>query len=146
MDVSLLFPSRFIKSAEFQGRDVTLTIAAVVLEDLESSDGATKRKGIVGFRETDKGWVLNRTNASCLAGMFGKETDQWIGKRVTLYPAVHKDSFTGEVGTAIRVRGSPDLTADKRVEIRLPRKKPTTVTLKATGKQQQSPPPTEPAP
>jgi hypothetical protein len=124
MDVSLLFPSRFLKSAEFKGRDVTLTIASIKLEELAVDGGGTKAKGIVGFAETPKLLVLNRTNSECLKGMWGRETDQWLGKRVTLFPAPFSDSFTGEQSTAIRVRGSPDIAKSTTVEVRLSRKKP----------------------
>ncbi len=48
--------------------------------------------------------MLNRTNGECLKAMFGRDTGEWIGKRVTLYPA----EYQGE--TAIRVKGSPDMT------------------------------------
>lgn len=149
MDVSLLFPSRFLKSAEFKGRDVTLTIASIKLEELAVEGGGTKTKGIIGFRETPKLWVLNRTNSECLKGMWGRETDAWVGKRVTLFPAPFTDSFTGEQSTAIRVRGSPDIPKSTTVEVHLPRKKPVRMTMNRTGakaasaQQTATPPPAE---
>lgn len=133
MDASLLTPSRFIKSEEFLGKDVTYTITRVVLDKLEGRKG-TQTKGIVFFSETDKGWVLNRTNVECLKGMWGRETDHWLNKRVTLYPEPMRDSFTGEDITGIRVRGSPDLDADTTVSIQLPQKKPVQKKLLRTGK------------
>lgn len=136
MDYDQLFPGRFMKSGEFGGKDVTLTVAGIRIEELPQEKGGDRARGIVGFKETKKELVLNRTNGECLKALWGRETNAWIGKRVTLYPAPHKDSFTGEVGTAIRVRGSPDLPADKQVEIRLPRKKATRVTLYNTAPKQ----------
>ncbi len=135
MDFDQLFPGRFMKSGEFKGKDVTLTIAKVFLEDMpDDKSGGVRAKGIVAFEKTPKHWVLNKTNATCLRAMFGRETDEWIGKRVTLYPAPYQDPFTGEMGTAIRVRGSPDITVSKPVEIKMHKRKPTSLTMISTGK------------
>ena len=139
MRVELLFASNYLKAVEFQGRDVTLTITGVRLEELEDTKGEKKRKGIVSFKETQRMLVLNRTNAMCIARMLGNETDAWVGKRVTLYPIPHKDPQTKEDGFAIRVRGSPDISADIRFQLQLPRKKPQAVTLYATGKKGTTP-------
>ena len=132
MDWSLMFPSEYLKSAQFQGKDVTMTIESVALEELEGMTGK-KLKGIVKFRERPLKWVLNRTNASALVAMFGRETDSWVGKRVTLWPAPFTDPQTGEPMTAIRVRGSPSIEADVSFELKLPRKKPVQVHLKKTA-------------
>lgn len=110
-----------------------MTIKGIRIEKLPQDKGGEKPKGIVAFNERDLELVLNRTNAECLKGMFGRDTDAWIGKRVTFFPMPMTDSFTGERITAIRVRGSPDLPADKAVEVRLPRKKAMTMTMKRTG-------------
>lgn len=132
MDYSLLFPNRFLKAVEFKGKDVTLTIEKIEIETLEGDKGA-KAKGIISFRETKKQLVLNRTNAECLAGMFGRDTDNWLGKRVTLFPAPFADNLGLGVTVAIRVRGSPDIPANKQIEVRLPRKRPVKVTMLKTG-------------
>ncbi len=128
MDFDQLFPGRFIKSGEFEGRDVTLTISHVELEELEDDKGAKKMKGIISFRETKKKGVINKTNGLCLRAMWGRETDEWIGHRVTLFP----EAYQGE--TAIRVKGSPELEEPLTVEIKMARKKPYKRTMLPTGK------------
>ena len=133
MDVALLHPSRFLKSQEFKGKDVTLTITGVHLEELEDEKNRKQNKGVVTFKETPKLLVINRTNSDCIKGMFGRETNNWIGKRVTLYPEPFFNNFTKEHTTAIRVRGSPDIQASTTVTIHLPRKKPTQVRMTKTG-------------
>jgi hypothetical protein len=136
MDASLLNPSRFLKSQSFAGREPTFTIKAVRIEELESNDGQKKVKGIVSFQEIAKEWVLNRTVVECLKAMWGRETNDWHGHKVTLWAAPFHDNTTGEDTTCIRVKGSPDLPTDMSVTITLPRKKPFTVPLTktATGK------------
>lgn len=133
MDVALLHPSRFIKSQEFKGKDVTYTISAVKLEEMEKDDDTKEMKGIMHFTETNKSLVINRTNSDCFKGMFGRETEKWIGKRVTLYPEPFFNNFTKEHTTATRVRGSPDIGGPLSVVVALPRKKPKTVTMKKTS-------------
>lgn len=131
MDAALLTPSKYIKAATFQGRDRNITIAGVTLKELEREDGTKETRGLVSVAETPKQWILNVTNVKCLIAMFGRETDKWIGKKVTLYPAPNEMS---ESGVAIRVRGSPDLAKDLTFTLKLARKKPKSITLKATGK------------
>lgn len=133
MDAALLNPSRFIKSQSFAGREPTFRIKEVRVEELEGTDGKKKLKGIVAFNEVPKEWVLNRTNVECLKALWGRETDDWIGKRVTLFAAPYHDNTTGEDTTCVRVRGSPDIEKTMAVTISLPRKKPFTMTMTKTA-------------
>jgi hypothetical protein len=142
VDYDELYPGRFIKSGDLRGRDVNLTIAKVEVDELEGTKGK-QTKGIAHFTETKKALVLNRTNGECLKAMFGRKIADWIGKRVTLYPA----KIESEVADlAIRVRGSPDLAADVTFELHLARKRPRKMTLKktTTGKGSQAAAPQEP--
>jgi hypothetical protein len=97
MDYDQLFPGRFLKSGELNGKDVTLTIDSIKLEEMEDQKGK-RMKPIIAFRERKKEWVLNRTNAECLKAMWGRDTNDWLGKRVTLWPAPYTDMMTGRKG------------------------------------------------
>jgi hypothetical protein len=55
--------------------------------------------------------------------MFGADIPNWIGKRVTFFPS----EWNGE--PCIRVHGSPDIDKEFTVEIKLPRRKPFTMTM-----------------
>lgn len=118
-----MFPSRFIRAADLDGRPYTLTISGVQMEDLERDDGSERSAATVTFKEAKRQLVLNRTNALCIAAMFGDDTDGWLGKRITLYPE-RDTSPVNETGWCIRVKGSPDLSAPVTATIRLPRRKP----------------------
>lgn len=122
VDWDQLYPGRFMKAGEFNGKKVTLKILSVDLEELEGDKGK-QVKGIVAFERTDKQWALNKTNGICLKEMFGRKVQEWIGKRVTLYA----DQWDGE--ECIRVWGSPDLGEDKEIVIQLPRKRPMKKTM-----------------
>lgn len=131
MDYDELFPGRFLKSGEFKGRDVTLTITGVRLEELPQDKGGTKIRGILQFAQTKKELVLNRTNGECIKAMWGRDTDAWLGKRLTLYPAPYQGTET-----CIRVKGSPDLDDAIVAQVALPRKRPFEMRLEPTGKRE----------
>jgi len=132
-DWDQLFPGRFLKSGEMQGRKLTFSIAAVYREELPARGGGTEWINVVTFepRSPDKPpkeLKLNRTNAICFRELFGRKPQEWVGHRVTLYPAPYQSPF-GD--TAIRVWGSPELETDREITIELPMKKPLAWTLHA---------------
>lgn len=130
MDAGLLTPSKYIKAASLGGRDRTVTITGVKIEELEREDNTKEARGLISLAETPKRWVLNVTNVKALVQMFGRETDKWLGRKVTLFPEPNEMS---ESGFAIRVRGSPEIDKDITFTLKLARKKPRKVTLKRTG-------------
>jgi len=126
-----MFRGDYIAAVEIpEGREVTRTIRGVEIVSMESEDGVSE-KPVVHFEESPRGWVLNRTNAECLAGMFGEETNGWRGKRVTLYRT--QVQLGREKVPGIRVAGSPDLDRDITVKVKLPRRRPTPMRLRRTG-------------
>lgn len=130
MDFDKLFPNRFLKATDFDGKDVTLTIGAVKLETLE---GARKEiKGIITFSDHAKEYALNKTNGVCLKAMFGRETAAWVGKRVTFFPAANNTGM-GDSNVMVRLRGSPDIAADITFTWKPARRAEQTFTMKKTG-------------
>jgi hypothetical protein len=131
VDYRTMFKGDNIQAAEFAGKVPTLTIKDVRLVRMEDEKKKTERdKGVVHFHETDRGWVLNRTNAESLAAMFGPETTVWHGKRVTLRAEMVK--FGAEMTPGIRVVGSPDIPKPVHFELKLPRKRPQKMTMQIT--------------
>lgn len=123
VDFDQLYPGRFLKAGEFAGKKVTLTIAEVNLDELIGNDGTKKVKGVISFKETPKQIPLNKTNGICLKSMFGRKPQEWVGKKIILFPG----QWNGE--EAIRIWGSPDIQQEIAVEVSLPRKKPFTMTM-----------------
>lgn len=118
-DASLLFPSRYIKSAEIAaaGRPIPLTIKRIEpRHELKSSGGKTELKPVVFFAETEKGVVLNKTNAGRLVEVLGKDPRKWLGGRV-VFCVERVDGF-GKMTDAIRVDvdASRDANRNKRAE------------------------------
>lgn len=126
VDWDELYPGRFLKVGEFKGKQVTLKIADVDLEELVGDKGA-QLKGVISFEKTQKKLALNKTNGLCLRAMFGKKLSEWVGKRVTLFPS----QWNGE--DCIRVFGSPDIAEETEIDIQLPRKRPFKMTMHKTA-------------
>lgn len=131
VDWDQLYPGRFMKAGEFNGKKVTLEIASVDLEELEGDKGK-QVKGVVAFNRTEKQWALNKTNGICLKEMFGRKVQDWVGKRVTLFA----DQWDGE--ECIRVWGSPDIPEDREIVVALPRKRPMKKTMHRVELQQKA--------
>lgn len=96
----------FLGACDLQGRDVICTIAQVEQGALKRA-GSSKsdRKPVIRFAGKDKRFVVNATNATTISQMYGPRTEQWIGKRITLYPTTAK--LKGQDVEAIRVRPTP---------------------------------------
>lgn len=127
-----LFPGRFIKAGEMGDKPATLTIATVYLDHLEGEDGREKPQAVVSFSETKREWALNKTNAQCLVAMWGPQSDDWLGKRVTLV-AERDPSGLSDSGVCLRVKGSPDIAKPIKAQIKLPRRRPQERVLVPTG-------------
>lgn len=102
MNINNAFPSKYLKSGDIpEDADLILTIKEVVQETVGQGEEA-ESKPIVYFQEQEKGLVLNKTNATAIAGIYGPETNGWTGKRIALF-ATEVD-FAGKQTLALRVR------------------------------------------
>lgn len=122
VDWDELYPGRFLKASDFKGKNVTLKIKEVNLEELEGDKGK-QIKGVISFEKTDKQLALNKTNGICIKSMFGKKVQEWVGKRITLFASV----WNGD--DCIRIFGSPDIEATNEITVQLPRKRPIAMTM-----------------
>lgn len=101
MNINNAFPSKWLKSGDIGDDDMVLTIRAVEIEEVGQGDDA-EHKPVVYFNETEKGMVLNKTNADAISKLHGPETDGWVGKAIALF-ATEVD-FAGKQTLALRVR------------------------------------------
>lgn len=95
MDITKCYPNKFLATADLD-EDTAVTIEEVSLEELDG-----KKKPVVWFREYKKGMVLNKTNANTIVGLYGNETEDWVGRRIVLRPT--ETEFKGEMKACIRV-------------------------------------------
>ena len=74
---------------------------------------------------------MNKTNAVSLRAMWGDDSGEWVGHKITLHP-VKDESGLSDSGLCIRVKGSPELEKALKFRARLGRKM-VTQTLVPTG-------------
>lgn len=103
-DVRKMYEKEFIYSYDLEGRDVTVTIRAVTAGKLTGKGGKSSKKPVVYFEGSQKGLGLCITNARTIAALYGNsfKSEDWIGKRITLYPTTTQ--FGAETVECIRIR------------------------------------------
>ena len=97
MHIDSLYPSRFLRCADLNGRPMRVTI-----EGLKKEDIGGEPKVILTLTNGTKALILNKTNAKSIAKAIGNETSTWRGKSIILVPA--QVDFRGDIVDAIRVR------------------------------------------
>lgn len=112
MKVSEMITSKFLRKEDVDD-DIVVTIKNLKLEDMPGDSG--DQRYVVYFRELPKGLCLNTTMIRVLEKAYGGDSDDWLGKRVTLYvdPSV---SFKGQVVGGLRVRPQKVSKAPEPVE------------------------------
>ena len=99
MLVDSLYPSRFLRCADLNGRPMRVTI-----EGLKKDDIGGEAKVVLSFTDGTKALILNKTNAKSIAKAIGPETSTWRGKSIILVPA--QVDFSGDIVDAIRIRAA----------------------------------------
>jgi hypothetical protein len=102
MNINEAFPSKYLKADVDVTPDepVHLTIKTVVVEAI-GTGAKQENKPVIYFNENKKGLVLNKTNATTITKLYGADTDDWTGKRITL---LWKEvEYQGEMQPGIRV-------------------------------------------
>jgi hypothetical protein len=106
----LAFPSEYLAAEDLNGREVTVEIESVTIDEVKLKDGKKERKAILSFKGAKKRLLLNKTNAKTIKAIHGPApgdierdvTKLWVGKAITLYPTT-TNAF-GEVTDCVRVR------------------------------------------
>lgn len=102
MKVTDIWPSKYVKAGDLNGKTVTLTIKKLVMEEMTNHGNEKETKPVLYFDKATKGLVLNRTNGMIIAALYSMETDNWVGKRISIYPT--KVKAFGSMQDAIRVK------------------------------------------
>lgn len=102
MHFRIMYPSEYLNAADLTGKDVTVTIESIAMEDVPGVDGKKQKKPVVKFKGAHKRWPLPKTCAKVIAAQFGTDTDDWIGKKITVYPTTCQ-AF-GQTVECVRVR------------------------------------------
>jgi hypothetical protein len=100
MRIDELYPSRFLRFADLDGKPMRVTISGTAREDVFGES-----KVIMSFADGTKQLILNKTNARAIARILGDETSTWGGRDIMLVPA--QVPFKGDIVDAIRVKAAP---------------------------------------
>jgi hypothetical protein len=97
MKISEEFPSRYLKAADLQNREIRATMAHVEREKLGED-----MKPVLYFKGKTKGLALNKTNSNVIADAYGDDTEDWAGQDIIMLSVM--TDYQGKIGPAIRVR------------------------------------------
>lgn len=99
---SMFESNGMLYACHLDGKDVTVTISKVEAGTITGSKGKKDKKPLVSFEGKQLKLGLNKTNGKTIAAMYGPNTDEWIGKRISLYATTTE--FGSETVECIRVR------------------------------------------
>ena len=102
MDIDQMFPSKYLRAADLT-KPATVTIKTIKSEEMYKP-GVGKITGFVLVCEkASKGIVLSKALATSISQALGeKDTNNWIGKQVILYPT--QVTVAGVTKAAIRAK------------------------------------------
>lgn len=132
MNVFSIFKGEYLSATELGEKKPTLVISRVNVAKVEDDKGKARDRPILFFSGVERGLVLCKTNALLLSAMFSEETDAWTGKKVTIHSEMVQVGPERKLG--VRIYGSPDISKEVKVSIKLPKRKAFIVTLVPTGK------------
>ena len=98
--VSEMIQSKFLRKEDIDD-ELIVTCKTVTLEDMPGDNN--DQRWVLYFREIPKGLVLNATTIRVLDKSFGKHSDDWVGKKATLY-VDETVQFKGQVVGGLRLR------------------------------------------
>lgn len=100
MKMSEEFPSKYLRAADLQGREIKVIMNYCDREQVGQE--ANDTKPILYFKGKDRGLVLNKTNAMTISDHYGDDTNDWLDQPLILFAAMIP--FQGKTQAAIRVR------------------------------------------
>jgi hypothetical protein len=98
--VSEMIQSKYLRKEDID-EEMVASIKAVSLENMPGE--SSEQRWVLFFRELPKGLVLNTTTIRVLDKCFGSHSDEWVGRKVTLY-VDETVQFKGQVVGGLRLR------------------------------------------
>ena len=89
VDMSQAFEGEYLSAKDYdEGDNLVLTIRSVTQKEFEDRDtGEQVKKHVLHFNERNPGLVLNKSNGRTLIGLYGNDSDAWIGKAIGILVA-----------------------------------------------------------
>ena len=100
--ISESFSGKWLNATDVGPLHKTLKTTITEITEEEIGQGADKKVKLVAWlKDSEKGLVLNKTNGTTLAEIYGDETDDWAGKRIVL--KVVKVDYQGKSMPGLRI-------------------------------------------
>src|SRR6266567_1300848 len=96
-----VFPSKYLKAADLNGKARVLEIAEAPLETLKNASGESQQKTVLYFVNEKKRLPLNMTNWDSVADICGDDTEEWPGQKIELFPSTTQ--MSGKTVSCIRI-------------------------------------------
>jgi len=115
MKMTELFPSKYLRSSDLNGKSRIAVVDHVTYEEFKN-DGRAETKAVLHFKGNGtKPLVANKTNCLLMVSLAGSDdADDWSGTRITLAPCMV--SFKGKVTESIRVDSAPEHLEAEEIE------------------------------
>src|SRR4051812_9333022 len=82
-----VFPSKYLKDTDLNGKPIPVTIQSASLETLKTFEGKEQTKTVLYFKGAKKSLPLNATNWDAVAAITGEDdTERWPGHAIEIYP------------------------------------------------------------
>ena len=101
-----MFQSNYFRLDDFDSAGRAFTITRVFQDELGEN---RERKNIVAFSECEQKLVLSKGRGMSLVELFGDESDNWVGKRITVYRGKAKSGKGTVDALCIREASDDDL-------------------------------------
>ena len=87
MELSELYPSKYLRGADLGGKYTLVTIARVEMESLyDAQQKMEVKKMVLYFTGKQKGWILSKASAYKVAEIVGSEnTDTWKNHELVIF-------------------------------------------------------------
>jgi hypothetical protein len=123
MDMEKAIPSSWLSANDFDSTGKEFTIGNVMMQQV-----GAEHKPVIFFYGQEKALVINKTNNRVLIGLFGKESNDWAGKKVVLFSYMGQAQFGQPPKLQLGVRAAdPGAPAPKAVPVKIPKVKPRTM-------------------
>ena len=92
---------KFLRADDLKGSKIELQISEVGSHTFNQGATDEKTQIVLSFKGKDKKLGLNVTNARTVAQLFGDDTDDWVGKKIKIFPTT--TDFAGDKVPCIRI-------------------------------------------
>ena len=103
-DYRSMFDRKFVAPFDLARGDAVVVIERVKGETLKAGSEERKRP-VVWLKGQKLAFPLNKTNAKAIAGMYGTNVEEWVGKPISIYATTTQ--FGRDTVQCIRVRPTP---------------------------------------